>query len=85
MIEDIYTEFKQLWRDEYIRYISAFCNTKGGVLYVGIDDNGEIVGVDNAIFLLENLPNIINSKTGIMPLIELIDKDGKQYLSQKLS
>ena len=81
MIEDIYTEFKQLWRDEYIRYISAFCNTKGGVLYVGIDDKGEIVGVDNAIFLLENLPNIINSKTGIMPLIELIDKEDKQYIS----
>jgi ATP-dependent DNA helicase RecG len=81
MIEDIYTEFKQLWRDEFIRYISAFCNTKGGVLYIGINDKGEIIGVDNAIFLLENLPNIINSKTGIMPMVELLEDDGKEYIS----
>ena len=38
MEENQHTEFKESWHDEYTRYISAFCNTEGGVLYIGIDD-----------------------------------------------
>ena len=33
MEENQHTEFKESWHDEYTRYISAFCNTEGGVLY----------------------------------------------------
>lgn len=55
MIENQKIEFKQSWRDEYIRYISAFCNTKGGVLYVGIDDNGKPIGVNDAERLLADI------------------------------
>ena len=39
-------EFKQTWRDEYIKWISAFGNTDGGKLYIGVDDDGEIKGID---------------------------------------
>jgi len=31
-------EFKQNWRDDYLKTVSAFANSKGGVLFVGIDD-----------------------------------------------
>ena len=42
-------EFKQSWRDEYIKWLSAFGNTDGGKLYIiGVDDDGEIKGIDNA-------------------------------------
>lgn len=54
-------EFKQSWRDEYIKWLSAFQgkfasqplfatfgNTDGGKLYIGVDDDGEIKGIDNA-------------------------------------
>ena len=34
-------EFKQSWRDEYLKWICAFANTEGGTLYIGIKDNGE--------------------------------------------
>ena len=46
MRENQHTEFKESWHDEYTRYISAFCNTEGGVLYIGIDDKGEVVGIE---------------------------------------
>ena len=39
-------EFKQSWRDEYIKWLSAFGNTDGGKLYIGVDDKGEIKGID---------------------------------------
>jgi len=50
-------EFKQTWRDEYIKASCAFGNTEGGKLYIGVDDDGEIKGIDNAKKLLEDIPN----------------------------
>ena len=50
-------EFKQTWRDEYIKWLSAFGNTDGGKLYIGVDDDGKIKGIDNAKKLLEDMPN----------------------------
>lgn len=80
MKENQYTEFKESWHDEYVRYISAFCNTDGGSLYIGINDRGEVVGLQNSEKLIEKLPNFIVQKTGIMPLIHLKEKEGKEYL-----
>jgi len=60
-------EFKQIWRDEYLRTICAFANTDGGVLYLGIDDDSNIVGVDimfNDKFL------ILNEKRGALNIID---------------
>jgi Predicted transcriptional regulator containing an HTH domain and an uncharacterized domain shared with the mammalian protein Schlafen len=48
---------------------------------VGIDDDGKTVGVDNAVKLLEILPNLINQKTGVLPTIELLKQDGKVIIS----
>lgn len=41
-------EFKPNWRDEYLRVISAFANSDGGELRIGVDDNGKPVGVKDA-------------------------------------
>ena len=38
-------EFKESWRDEYLKWICGFANAQGGKLYIGIDDNGKVVGV----------------------------------------
>ena len=35
-------EFKSTWRDEYLKWICAFANTKGGTLYIGVDDAGNV-------------------------------------------
>ena len=52
-------EFKESWRDEYIKWICDFANAKGGKLYIGVDDSGKIVGIDNSSKLLEDIPNKI--------------------------
>mgnify|MGYP004552751371 CR=1 FL=1 len=80
MKENQNLEFKESWRDEYLRYVSGFANSHGGSLLVGVDDNGVIVGMDNARMLLENLPNKIVSTTGVIPDVSLLEENGKEYI-----
>lgn len=35
------TEFKESWRDEYVKWVCGFANAQGGKLYIGINDKGE--------------------------------------------
>lgn len=74
-------EYKQQWDDKYLTYISGFANARGGTLYIGINDVGEIVGIDNAKYLLENLPNKSIQATGVIPDVEIHSEDGKEYVS----
>ena len=73
-------EFKQTWRDEYIKWLSAFGNTDGGKLYIGVDDDGEIKGIDNAKKLLEDIPNKVRDILGIMVDVNLLQVKDKEYL-----
>lgn len=47
MKEDIKTEFKREYTDEIKKTIVAFANTEGGVLYIGINDDGSVFGIDD--------------------------------------
>ena len=38
-------EFKSLFTDEVYKEVIAFANTSGGTVYIGIDDNGQVVGL----------------------------------------
>ena len=49
-------EWKASWRDEYIKWICGFANAHGGTLCIGKNNKGEIVGVENATRLLEEIP-----------------------------
>lgn len=73
-------EWKAVWKDEYLAWICGFANAQGGRLYIGIDDRGNVVGVSNAHKLLENLPNKIRDALGIIVNINLLQKDGKDYI-----
>ena len=46
-------EYKTKWRDEYLKWICGFANANGGTIFIGKDDNGNVVGVDDAKKLLE--------------------------------
>jgi ATP-dependent DNA helicase RecG len=46
-IESQTSELKQLWKDEYLKTLCAFANSEGGKLYVGISDDGSVVGFDD--------------------------------------
>jgi len=63
-------EYKQSWRDDCLKAISAFANSDGGMLIVGLDDQGEPFGLKNIKKLLEDIPNTIRNKLGIIPSVE---------------
>lgn len=44
-IEDERTELKRELIDEVKSEIIAFLNSDGGTIYVGVDDDGSIVGI----------------------------------------
>lgn len=47
MIENKTTELKRIFIDEIKKTVIAFANTNGGTVYIGIDDDGNVIGVDN--------------------------------------
>lgn len=59
-------EFKQGWRDEYLKWICGFANADGGTILIGKDDDGRTVGVSNAKQLMEDIPNKIQMNLGIV-------------------
>ena len=68
-------EYKQNWYNEYLKVVSAFANSGGGVLYIGLDDQGKSIGLKNVKKMLEDIPNTIRNKLGIIPSVELDKKD----------
>ncbi len=79
-IENQCTEFKEIWKDEYMKTLAAFANTTGGKLIVGRNNIGEDIGVNNAKFLLENLPNKIVQKLNIHPIVKHFVVDNKDLI-----
>ncbi len=47
MQENQNIEWKEIWKDEYLKLICGFANTSGGKFIIGKNDKGEIVGLKN--------------------------------------
>ena len=80
MKESQQIEFKRQWKDEWLKWVSAFANAEGGVLMVGYDDHGQVVGVEQASKLLEDIPNKIRDILGIVVDVNLKVADGLETL-----
>ena len=64
-------EWKWSWQDEYLKWLCGYANTDGGVLNIGVNDDGYVVGLENTKKMLESLPNKINDKLGILASIQV--------------
>src|SRR5699024_9950347 len=71
MAESQDIEYKAKWKDEYLKWICGFANANGGKIFIGKSDKGEIVGVDNAKKLLEDIPNKVRDILGILVDVDL--------------
>lgn len=47
LIENVNTEFKRIYVDDIKKTVIAFANTNGGKIYIGIEDDGTVVGVED--------------------------------------
>jgi ATP-dependent DNA helicase RecG len=80
MIETQNIEYKLSWRDEYIKWVSGFTNAQGGKIYIGIDDVGNIAGLDDYKKLMDEIPNKIVNHLGLIVDVNLQKKDGKHFI-----
>ncbi len=78
MPENENIEWKESWRDEYLKWICGFANAKGGFLIIGKNDHGEITGVKDYKKLMEDIPNKIQNHLGIICDVNL-HKNGTNY------
>ncbi|HOE39792.1 MAG TPA: ATP-binding protein [Bacteroidales bacterium] len=80
MPENQNIEYKTTWRDEFLKWICGFANAKGGIIFIGKDNNGKVVGVDNAKRLLEEIPNKVRDVLGILVDVNLHQTKQGDYL-----
>lgn len=61
-------EWKESWHDEFLEWICGYANAYGGTLYIGKNDNGDVVGLSgkDSKKLLEAIPNMITDIMGIV-------------------
>ena len=85
-IENSRTEFKVKLVDDLEETVIGFLNSKdGGIIYLGVNDNGKIVGLNNNLDLLQRkikdriISNIEPSVLGLFDL-EVLEEDNKKYL-----
>ena len=80
MKENQNIEWKQSWRDEYLKWICGFANAQGGTLVIGKNDQGEVSGLANAAKLLEDIPNKVRDILGMVVPVNLHSEDGRDWL-----
>ena len=73
-------EFKENWRDEYLKWICGFANAQGGKLYIGVCDDGKICGIADVEKLMKEIPNKVRDLLGILVEVNVLVRDGKHYI-----
>ena len=80
MTENQNVEWKKVWKDEYLQWICGFANAQGGRIYIGCDDDGKVVGLNNFQKLMEDIPNKITQSLGVVADVNLLEENGLKYI-----
>ncbi|WP_462424734.1 ATP-binding protein [Fusobacterium ulcerans] len=73
-------EWKETWKEDYLKWICGFANAQGGKIYIGKNDDGTVIGITNAKKLLEDIPNKVRDVLGIIVDVNLYSEENKDYL-----
>ena len=80
--EDPNNEFKESWNStELLKWVCGIANADGGRMYIGVKDNGEVVGLSNSKKLMEDIPNTIVNAFGMYDAkVNLLKDEDKKYI-----
>ena len=73
-------EYKESWRDEYLKWICGFANAQGGRIFIGVNDEKQVIGLPDAKKLMEDIPNKIVNYLGIVEDVNLLAEGEKEYI-----
>ena len=86
VLENSRVEFKIKLVDDFEETVIGFLNSKdGGIIYLGVNDKGKVVGLNNNLDLLQRkikdriIANIEPSVLGLFDL-EVLEDNDKKYL-----
>lgn len=81
--ENQYIEFKQSFNIATIEVLVAFANSKGGTVYVGIDDSGVVKGIALGKETVAQIINEIKFKTipALVPDVDVVAVEDKEVLT----
>ena len=54
-------EYKESWRDEYLKWICGFANAQGGRIYIGVNDKKQVIGLPDAKKLWRTFPTRLST------------------------
>ncbi len=76
-------EWKETWKEDYLKWICGFANAQGGKIYIGKNDDGTVTGITNAKKLLEDIPNKVRDVLGIIVDVNFANaQGGKIYIGK---
>ncbi|MDW8030097.1 MAG: ATP-binding protein, partial [Armatimonadota bacterium] len=70
-------EFRSSFGDEAVRTLCAFANTRGGALWLGVNDAGKVIGVELGKESLRDWANQIRQALGVNASLEPVAVDDK--------
>ena len=77
-------EFKREYTDDIKKEVVAFANTQGGTIYVGIEDDGTVTGVEqpDAVFLqvVNSVRNSIKPDVTMFTVSSVIQEQGRPII-----
>lgn len=80
MAEQQNIEFKLNWHDDHLKWVCGFANALGGVIFIGKDDHGNVIGISDYKKLMEDLPNKIKNAMGISAEVNLHNQNDKYFI-----
>lgn len=73
-------EYKQNWHDDFLKWVCGFANAQGGIIYIGKDDDGNVVNVADYKKLMDEIPNKIRNALGITVEVNLHEEKGNRFI-----
>ncbi|MFA7410804.1 MAG: ATP-binding protein, partial [Tissierellaceae bacterium] len=55
--ENEIVELKEMYTSNIRKEVIAFANTRGGEIYIGVSDKGDIIGVHDADYVMQQISN----------------------------
>ena len=73
LLEDSNTEFKEVYVNDVKKEVVAFTNTDGGTIYIGISDDGKVVGLDHLDSVMTQASSALKDgiKPDVMPFVKI--------------
>lgn len=84
MYESETVELKEVYTSELKKEVVAFANSSGGTIYIGVQDNGEIIGLENPDFVMQQISSSVRDSIrpdiSIFTCMELLIKEDKNII-----